>query len=180
MTYAINFFVLQILLLVTGFHTSEMKEDAVISKTKLFNLAEGVEVKMIWVEPGTFIMGSPNDELGRIPEKEKQHKVVITKGYWLAETELTQLQWQKVMHNNPSFNKGDNLPVDQVSYLDVEKFLAIINSKNQTFRLPTEAEWEYACRAGSTKAYATTNKDNMVWHSGNSGRESHPVAQKKT
>lgn len=148
-------------------------------KIKIFDLPGGVQVKMIWVKPGAFIMGSPNDELGRSPEREMQHKVTISKGYWLAETELTQSQWKKIMKSNPSFNKGANFPVDQVSYVDVQKFLIKINGKKGRFRLPTEAEWEYACRAGSGKSYAIENKDDMVWHIGNSGRQSHLVAQKK-
>jgi len=149
-----------------------------ISKKKDFMLAEGVTISMIWVEPGAFIMGSPYKELGRTPEREAQHKVTITKGYWLAETELTQLQWQKIMEVNPSFNKGDNLPVDQVSFSDIQEFLKKINTIQNKFRLPTEAEWEFACRAGSIKPYGG-NIDAMVWHRGNSGIQSHPVASKK-
>ncbi len=176
----IAYFLLPILLFFAGaFQSFETKEDTITSKTKIFELVEGVTIRMIWVEPGTFMMGSPNDELGRTSERETQYKVIISKGYWLAETELTQLQWERIMKDNPSFNKGANLPVDQVSYTDIEKFLVKINSKNKQFRLPTEAEWEYACRAGSQKAYATNNIDEMVWHSGNSGRQPHPVAQKK-
>lgn len=148
-------------------------------KIKIFNLPGGVQIKMIWVKSGSFIMGSPIDEVGRSFEREEQHKVTISKGFWLAETEFTQDQWKKVMGNNPSFHKGGNLPVDQVSYVDIQKFLEKVNGKNGKFRLPTEAEWEYACRAGSSKAYSSDNIDEMVWHRGNSGRKSHPVAQKK-
>ncbi|OUR91912.1 hypothetical protein A9Q87_08915 [Flavobacteriales bacterium 34_180_T64] len=149
-----------------------------VNKVKLFHLIEGVTIKMIWVEPGTFLMGSSNDELGRSSERETQHEVVLSKGYWLAETEITQQKWEKIMNYNPSLNIGGNLPVDQVSYIEIQEFLTKINRKSGTFRLPTEAEWEYACRAGSTSAYATSPIDEMVWHIGNSGRQSHPVAQK--
>ncbi len=163
-----------------GFQSFEnVKQAQQTPKTKSFDLAENVKIKMIWVAPGTFKMGSPDDELGRTGAREKQHKVTISEGYWLAETELTQRQWEKIMEHNPSFNKGDNLPVDQVSYKDIQQFLTKINSKGGRFRLPTEAEWEYACRADSEKPYATEHKDNMVWHIGNSGRQSHPVAQKR-
>ena len=148
-------------------------------KIKIFNLPGNVEIKMIWVNPGSYLMGSTVFEVGRTPEREKQNKVAITKGYWLAEAEFTQHQWEKIMGNNPSFHKGANLPVDQVSYLDIQKFLVKINAGSNTFRLPTEAEWEYACRAGSTEAYAIRNMDDMVWHIGNSGRQSHPVELKK-
>jgi len=143
-----------------------------------FDLIEGVKINMIWVEPGQFVMGSPEDEVGRNPEREQQRNVRIKQGYWLAETELTQAQWVAVMGSNPSRNIGENLPVDQVSYYDIQEFLKRINAGGGKFRLPTEAEWEYACRAGTTGPYAG-NKDEMTWHSGNSERRSHPVKQKK-
>jgi len=147
-------------------------------KIKIFYLTEDVKIKMIWVSPGTYLMGSPVFEIGRTPEREKQHEVTINDGFWLAETEFTQDQWERIMGHNPSFNKDSNLPVDQVSFLDIQKLLLKINGKGNEFRLPTETEWEYACRAGSKEAYATNNFDEMVWHSGNSGKQSHPVAKK--
>ncbi len=147
-------------------------------KSKVFNLINDVNINMIWVTPGTFIMGSPSDELGRTPERETQHEVKITKGYWLAETELTQTQWEKIMGSNPSLHKGENLPVDQVSFDDIQKFLKKVNTNKNEFRLPTETEWEYACRAGVEKAYSG-NRNSMVWHSGNSGRQSQFVGLKE-
>ena len=84
-------------------------------KKREFDLGHGVKISMIWVVPGTFQMGSPEDELERIPEREKQHEVTITKGFWLAETEFTQVQWEKIMKSNPSQKKGANLPVESVS-----------------------------------------------------------------
>ena len=147
-------------------------------KTKIFLLKEGGFIKMIWVNSGTFIMGSPRNELGRTSEREAQHPVKLSKGYWLAETELPQLQWEKVMGSNPSFHKGENLPVDQVSFVDVQDFLKKVNKNRNDFRLPTEAVWEYACRAEEKKGYSTNTINDMVWHSGNSGKQSHPVANK--
>ena len=145
---------------------------------KTFQLTNNVSIKMIWVQPGSFMMGSPLTEVGRKAEREKQHKVTITKGYWLAETEFTQEQWTKIMHNNPSKNKGKDFPVEQVSYNDIQQFLFKINRQGKKFRLPTEAEWEYACRANTTTAYAG-NIEEMTWHKGNSEIVSHPVALKK-
>ena len=146
-------------------------------KTQEFELVSGVSIRMIWVEPGTFTMGSPDDEIGRTSQRETQHKVKITKGYWLAETELTQENWESVMGSNPSLNRGANLPVDKVSFDDIQEFLKKVNTNKDEFRLPTEAEWEYACRAGSENDYSG-NRDTMVWHIGNSGRKSHEVANK--
>ena len=145
---------------------------------KTFELTNDVTIKMIWVKPGSYIMGSPLSEVGRIAQREKQHKVTITKGYWLAETEFTQEQWTKIIHYNPSKNNGKNLPVEHVSHNDIQQFLFKINRKDGKFRLPTEAEWEYACRANTNGTYAG-DLEEMTWHIGNSGRKSHPVALKK-
>ena len=158
-----------------GPHISKNQE---IKKTIYFELSGGATIKMIWVEPGTFLMGSPVDENGRTPEREKQHEVKISKGFWLAETEFTQEQWKKVMGNNPSKHKGSNLPVEQVSYNDIEVFLTKINKEYGRFRLPTEAEWEYACRANTTDMYSGA-RDEMAWHRGNSNVESHPITLKQ-
>lgn len=169
-----------IIFLTAYFQTFELMMNQLNYQDKVqeFELILGVRIKMIWVEPGTFIMGSPSDELGRTPERETQHEVKITKGYWLAETELTQTQWEKIMGSNPSLNTGENLPVDQVSFDDIQKFLKKVNTNKNEFRLPTETEWEYACRAGVEKAYSGS-RDAMVWHSDNSGRQSHPVRLKE-
>lgn len=147
-------------------------------RRQTFDLSSGAKVNMILVKPGVFTMGSPEDEVGRIPEREKQQRIDISKGFWLAETEVTQVQWESVMGFNPSKNIGKDLPVDQVSYLDIQDFLKKVNVGEQKFRLPTEAEWEYACRAGTSGPYAG-ERDEMAWHSGNSDRKSHPVRQKK-
>lgn len=144
---------------------------------KEFNLGSGVRINMIWVEPGSFLMGSPEDELERNEHREKQHRVTITRGFWLAETEFTQSDWTKLMKDNPSQHKGDDRPVEMVSWDDVMLLIEKLNKNGGKFRLPTEAEWEYACRAGSSGPYAG-NRDNTTWHSGNSGRSSHPVKTK--
>ena len=111
----------------------------------------------VWIKPGKFLMGSPKDEPQR-DDDEKQHEVVLTKGYYMQTTEVTQGQWSRVMGENPSFFKecGDNCPVEWVSWEDVQIFIEKINKKadKYLYRLPTEAEWEYAARAGTKGPFA--------------------------
>jgi formylglycine-generating enzyme required for sulfatase activity len=111
--------------------------------------------RMRWIEPGTFLMGSPPDERGR-GANELQHEVTLTRGFWLADTACTQTLWQAVMGSNPSNFKGAELPVETVDWYKVQKFLRKLGEKVSGLkaRLPTEAEWEYACRAGTTTAFA--------------------------
>ncbi len=119
----------------------------VAGETKTITLPGGATMEMVWCPPGTFMMGSPAGEEGRY-NNETQHRVTLTQGFWLGKTEVTQKQWKSVMGSNPSYFKGDNLPVECVSWDDCQEFC-----KKAGMRLPTEAEWEYACRAGSTTAY---------------------------
>jgi len=120
-----------------------------------------VEYAFRWCPPGTFMMGSPANELNRIDNK-SQHQATLSKGFWMLETEVTQQMWENVMGNNPSSNKGLNLPVTNVSWNDCQEFIQKLNvllagtpgaPAGYTFSLPTEAQWEYACRAGTTTAY---------------------------
>ena len=120
---------------------------------KTIKLPGGVTMEFVWCPPGTFMMGSPSNEEGRY-DNEKLRRVTLTKGFWLGKYEVTQKQWQSVMGSNPSYFKGENLPVERVSWNDCQKFFAKVNAQlNCGARLPTEAEWEYACRAGTTTAY---------------------------
>ena len=117
---------------------------------------DGVEQMMRWIRPGVFMMGSPEDEPER-EDDEKQHEVTLTKGFWLADTACTQEFWEKVMGENPSDFKGDDeLPVENVSWNDCQEFLQALSKrfKGLNFRLPTEAEWEYACRAGTQTPFS--------------------------
>ena len=116
----------------------------------------GVKVVFRWCPPGEFMMGSPENDEDR-SDDETQHKVVITKGFWLAETETTQEFWKAIMGYSPSGNEGDNLPVENVSWHRCQEFIEKLNEQAKStglvFRLPSEAHWEYACRAGSKTAY---------------------------
>jgi formylglycine-generating enzyme required for sulfatase activity len=110
-----------------------------------------------WLEPGQFFMGSPEDEPEReIWGKETRHEVHLSKGFWLADTPVTQELWQFVMQNNPSKFRGKDHPVDSVSWEEVQIFLQRLNAllPGLNARLPFEAEWEYACRAGTSTAFA--------------------------
>ena len=112
----------------------------------------GVRQMLRWIPPGRFLMGSPESEAGRWND-ERQHAVTLTRGFWLGETACTQALWRAVTGDNPSEFKGDDeAPVEQVSWDDVmERFLPALNGKLQGLEaaLPSEAQWEYACRAGT-------------------------------
>ena len=135
-------------------------------------------MEMIYVAPGSFMMGSGNGDNDEKPV----HKVTLTKGYWLGKYEVTQAQWQSVMESNRSSFSGDDRPVENVSWNDCSEFVKKVNAVLglDVVRLPTEAEWEYACRAGTTGDFGGTGLlAEMGWYCDNSGRETHPVGQKK-
>ncbi|MDE0577814.1 MAG: formylglycine-generating enzyme family protein, partial [Opitutales bacterium] len=128
---------------------------------KPFAIAD-LSMDMLWVKPGTFEMGSPSSEKDR-RDSETPHTVTLTEGYWLGKREVTQAQWEKVMGSNPSRFKGVNRPVETVTWDDVTSFcekLTELESKagrlpaGMAYQLPTEAQWEYACRAGTTTAFS--------------------------
>ena len=111
-------------------------------------------MKFAWIPSGTFVMGSPESEADR-SSKETSHKVTITKDFYLGIYTVTQEQWEGLMGSNPSYTKGADLPVYGVSWEDCQEFIKKLNAKtNGGYRLPTEAEWEYACRAGTTTVYS--------------------------
>ena len=120
-----------------------------------FPITPKITQRFRWIEPGTFSMGSPEAEPER-SEYEDQHEVTLLNGYWLADTTVTQGQWQTIIGENPSHFKGDNLPVENVSWDDSHHFIQQLNKSHQslTFQLPTEAQWEYACRAETTTAFS--------------------------
>jgi len=140
-------------------------------------------IAMVWCPPGQFLMGSPGSEKGR-RDDEIQHRVTLTKGFWIGQYEVTQAQWKAVMGNNPSHVLGDALPVDKVSWEDCQEFIRCLNTKGISgFRLPTEAEWEYACRAGSATAFCFGNEasslGDFAWHKENADNIMHEVGRKQ-
>ena len=167
------------------------------SKDMTIPLSEDVDLDMIWIDPGTFTMGSPEDELGR-RDDEMQHQVTLTSGYWLGQYEVTQAQYQTIMGTNPSYFKGDDLPVEQVSWDDATEFCKKLTEIEKTagrlpegyeYTLPTEAQWEYACRAGTTTALNNGKNlsdiekcpemDEVGWYLHNNDSKTHPVGQKQ-
>jgi formylglycine-generating enzyme required for sulfatase activity len=145
-------------------------------------------IEMRWVQAGTFLMGSPADEAGRHQAEGPQTRVTLSRGFWLARTELTQAQYTRLTGRNPSRFKdaGPDAPVEGVSWLQATELCAQITERERAagrlpdgyvYALPTEAQWEYACRAGTTGATAG-NLEAMSWHEGNSDGTTHPVAQR--
>lgn len=143
-----------------------------------------VMMDMVWCPPGNFVMGSPQNEDGR-SRNEEQVRVTISRGFWIGKTEVTQAQWEAVMGDNPSASEGKDLPVENVSHEWAMGFVGRVNSSGRLpigwkFTLPTEAQWEYACRSGTPGPYAGS-MDEMGWYTGegNSDRGTHPVGQKQ-
>jgi formylglycine-generating enzyme required for sulfatase activity len=123
-------------------------------------VSNSVGMKFVYISPGSFIMGSPSGEPERHPD-EARHQVSLSKGFYLGMTEVTHRQWNDVMGNNPSaFNEcGEDCPVESVSWHEVQKFIRKLNDMEEksVYRLPTEAEWEYACRAGTETLFSYGN-----------------------
>jgi formylglycine-generating enzyme required for sulfatase activity len=130
----------------------------------------------VFCPSGVFIMGTPDNQ--------NQVSVTLSKGFWMGRTEVTQAQWQAVMGNNPSESKGVNLPVEKVSWFDAQEFIKKINDSGVMpsgwkSALPTEAQWEYACRAGETGLYSGGSVGEVAWYSGNSEGKPHDVGTRQ-
>ena len=139
--------------------TKEPTKKESSGKEEVTDLGKDVKLEMILIPAGKFVMGSPESEKGR-SKGETQHEVTFTKAFYMGKYEVTQEQWESVMGNNPSIKiKGARLPVTNVSWNDCQDFIKKLNAKtNGGYRLPTEAEWEYACRAGTTTKYSVGDK----------------------
>lgn len=144
----------------------------------------GVQFTMVEVGGGTFTMGATSEQGSDAWDEEKPAHEVTLSDYYIGQTEVTQALWEAVMGSNPSDSKGDNLPVERVSWDDCQVFIQKLNQlTGKQFRLPTETEWEYAARGGrKSRGYkyaGGNNIDSVAWCDGNSGNETHPVATKQ-
>ena len=151
---------------------------------------QSVTQRLRWIGPGSFEMGSDEDEEGRDGtgsgfDEGPQHNVTLTRGYWLFDTPVTQALWETVMGSNPSHFKGSDRPVERVSWDDAQEFLNKINTQfyDLDLTLPTEAQWEYACRAGTTGRYYFEESEGALgdyaWYDENSDNKTQPVCMKK-
>ena len=157
-------------------------------------LPGNVPLDMVWIPSGTFMMGRYSGEQDSHASEDPQHLVTVSSGFWMGKYEVTQAQWKAVMNGaNPSYFQGahagnvntDNHPVESVSWNDIQTFITALNTlTDKTFRLPSEAEWEYACRAGKTTRFYwgddLSNMDigNYAWYGSNIGGMTHPVGEK--
>ncbi len=145
--------------------------------------ANGVSFDMVEVRGGTFRMGATSEQGSEVYSDEMPVHSVNLSSYYIGKTEVTQALWKAVMGSNPSYFKGDNLPVECVSWNDCQEFVRELNAlTGLNFRLPTGAEWEFACRGGNnSRGYRFSGSDNfeeVTWYGGNSGQRTHPVGTK--
>jgi formylglycine-generating enzyme required for sulfatase activity len=145
------------------------------------------DYEMVFVEPGTFTMGGTDDDCrsNELPT----HQVTLTKGYYIGKYVVTQAQWKAIMGDNPSYFQGDDLPIEMINWDDIQIFIEKLNElTGKNYRLPTEAEWEFACRGGLQSAHykysGSNNIDDVAWYGayagGNSGETTHPVGLKQS
>ena len=145
---------------------------------------KGISIDMVRVEAGTFTMGATPEMKDPYKDEKPTHQVTLTNDYYIGKYEVTQALWKAVMGKRPSYFKGDNLPVEQVSWEDCQKFISKLNSiTGKNFHLPTEAEWEYAARGGKkSMGYQYSGSNNLsdvAWYNGNSGNKTHVVGSKQ-
>jgi formylglycine-generating enzyme required for sulfatase activity len=149
---------------------------------------------MVWIAPGEFMMGSPPDESGRDPDEGPQTRVVIPDGFWIQQNEVTQSDYQQLMGANPSSNVGTNFPVEKVTWFEAVSYCGRLTERDleagrlpegYAYRLPTEAEWEFACRAGTTTRFSHGQDANdaelkeFAWFTRNSESNTHPVGTRR-
>ena len=162
----------------------------------LVDIGQGVKLEMVLIPAGQFLMGSPDSAKDAGGDEKPQHRVRITRPFYLCKYPVTQEQWVAVMGSNPSHHEGPKNPVECVTWDDSQQFVGRLNERfgrlhhghvlavEGEFRLPTEAQWEYACRAGSTTRFCYGNDvsalGDYAWYAANSGGKTHPVGEKKS
>jgi formylglycine-generating enzyme required for sulfatase activity len=166
-----------------------LSSDDLIENSSSSPMRNSIGMEFILIPAGEFEMGSPSREKRRKLWESPVHRVTIKKPFYLGRYPVTQKQWQKIMGNNPSFFKGEMHPVENVSWIEAQAFLQKLNSFEKAYennclhRFPTEAEWEYAARAGTATSYFFGNDESKLteyaWFLKNSGLETHPVGLKK-
>ena len=171
--------ILILLLLVTTFISACAPED------KITVTVNGVSFDMIKVEAGTFDMGTTSEQEDADSDEKPVHKVTLSRNYYIGKTEVTQALWRAVMGSNPSYFEGDNKPVERVSWNDCQKFISKLNAATgKKFRLPTEAEWEFAARGGNySNRYQYSGSNNIgdvAWYLDNSNWTTYDVATKQS
>ena len=187
--------------LLVGTHTIKISKSDYADNTQTITISEGKtatvnatltkgasnasigNIEMVFVKGGTFTMGATAEQGSDVYSDEKPTHSVTVSDFYIGKYEVTQAQWRAVMGSNPSYFKGDNLPVEQVTWNDVQEFIKKLNAQTgKRFRLPTEAEWEYAARGGNqSKGYKYSGSNNIsevAWYKDNSNSKTHPVGQK--
>ncbi len=148
-------------------------------------IVNSIDMEFVLIPAGMFVLGLPDSDPDANDWEKPAHQVTISQPFYLGKYPVTQGQWQAVMGSNPSRFKGEHRPVEFVSWKDVQAFMQKLNEREslRTYRLPTEAEWEYACRAGTTTRYSFGNDDAQLdeyaWYDENSSGATHWVGQKK-
>ena len=147
------------------------------------HVKDGINIEMVKVEAGSFNMGATPEMENPHEDEKPVHRVTLTNNYYIGKYEVTQKLWQAVMGSNPSYFKGDDLPVEGVSWNDCQAFISELNAMTgKRFRLPTEAEWEYAARGGNkSRGYQYSGSNTLgdvAWYKGNSGSKTHVVGEK--
>ena len=168
---------------ITLIEESYKKQPSLSGSSITIPVKDGIIIEMVKVEGGTFMMGATPEMKNSWTEERPIHQVTLTNDYYIGKYEVTQSLWCALMDNNPSYFKGDNLPVEQVSWDDCQKFINKLNDiTGRKFRLPTEAEWEYAARGGKKSRgyqYSGSNKiSDVAWYSSNSEHKTQPVGLK--
>lgn len=170
--------------LTTNASSSVASGTSLTGNTITIPIKDGISIDMIRVEAGTFTMGATPEMKDPWDDEKPAHQVTLTNDYYIGKYEVTQALWKAVMGKNPSNFKGDNLPVEQVSWDDCQEFINKLNKiTGKKFRLPTEAEWEYAARGGKkSRGYQYSGSNNIsdvAWYDSNSGNKTHTVGSKQ-